>query len=93
MPLGGPNRFAYTRREALGVVGGIGAWNYPFQTATWKMAPALACGNAFVYKPSPLAPITAVILAELLTASGVPKGVVNVVQVGKREMVVEVYAE
>ena len=38
-------------REPLGVVGGVGAWNYPLQTCTWKVAPALACGNTFVYKP------------------------------------------
>ena len=50
--LGGP--FAYTRREALGVVAGIGAWNYPIQIAGWKAAPALACGNAMVFKPSEL---------------------------------------
>ena len=48
--LGGP--FAYTRREALGVVAGIGAWNYPIQGAGWKAAPALAMGNAMVFKPS-----------------------------------------
>ena len=47
--LGGP--FAYTRREALGVCVGIGAWNYPIQVAGWKSAPALAMGNAMVFKP------------------------------------------
>lgn len=72
--------FAYTRREPLGVCAGIGAWNYPFQTACWKMAPALACGNAMVYKPSPLAPLSAVLLGEILTEAGVPPGVFNVVQ-------------
>jgi aldehyde dehydrogenase family 9 protein A1 len=72
--------FAYTRREPLGVCVGIGAWNYPLQTACWKMAPALACGNAMVYKPSPLAPLSAVVLAEILTEAGVPPGVFNVVQ-------------
>lgn len=54
------NRFAYTRREPLGVVGAIGAWNYPIQTATWKIAPAIACGNAIIYKPSPLAPVSSI---------------------------------
>ncbi len=48
--------FAYTRREPLGVVGAIGAWNYPIQIACWKSAPALACGNAMVFKPSELTP-------------------------------------
>lgn len=56
-------RFAFTVREPFGVVGAIGAWNFPIQTATWKIAPALACGNAMIYKPSPLAPITSVSLA------------------------------
>ncbi|KAE9549398.1 hypothetical protein FO519_007388 [Halicephalobus sp. NKZ332] len=76
------SRFAYTRREPLGVVGAIGAWNYPMQTATWKIAPAIACGNGIVYKPSPLAPITTVILAQILQLAGVPDGLVNIVQGG-----------
>merc|ERR1711936_1498144 len=67
-------------REPLGVVGGVGAWNYPMQTCTWKVAPALACGNTFVYKPSPLAPLEPVVLAEVLAQAGVPAGVYNVVQ-------------
>ncbi len=50
IPLGGD--FAYTKRVPLGVVVGIGAWNYPQQIACWKAAPALACGNAMVFKPS-----------------------------------------
>ncbi|CAD6197401.1 unnamed protein product [Caenorhabditis auriculariae] len=74
------NRFAYTRREPLGVVGCIGAWNYPFQTCVWKVAPALAAGNCVVYKPSPFAPASPVLLGEILTAAGVPKSVFNVVQ-------------
>merc|ERR1719295_1482405 len=67
-------------REPLGVVGGVGAWNYPLQTCTWKVAPALACGNTFVYKPSPLAPLAAVVLGEVLKDAGLPDGVYNVVQ-------------
>ena len=47
----GPTAFGYTRREPLGVCVGIGAWNYPLQIACWKSAPALACGNAMVFKP------------------------------------------
>uniref|UniRef100_A0A7N6A7T0 Aldehyde dehydrogenase domain-containing protein n=1 Tax=Anabas testudineus TaxID=64144 RepID=A0A7N6A7T0_ANATE len=74
--------FAYTRREPLGVCVGIGAWNYPFQIATWKSAPALACGNAMVFKPSPMTPVTAVILAEIYKEAGVPDGLFNVVQGG-----------
>lgn len=72
--------FAYTRREPLGVCVGIGAWNYPFQIAAWKSAPALACGNSMVFKPSPLTPVTAVLLAEIYSEAGVPVGLFNVVQ-------------
>ncbi len=72
--------FAYTRREPLGVVGGIGAWNYPIQIACWKSAPALACGNAMVFKPAELTPLTAARLAEIYTEAGVPDGVFNVIQ-------------
>jgi betaine-aldehyde dehydrogenase len=72
--------FAYTRREPLGVTGGIGAWNYPIQIACWKSAPALACGNAMVFKPAELTPMTAARLAEVYTEAGVPDGVFNVVQ-------------
>ncbi len=72
--------FAYTRREPLGVTGGIGAWNYPIQIACWKSAPALACGNAMVFKPAELTPLTAARLAEVYTEAGVPDGVFNVVQ-------------
>lgn len=73
-------RFAYTRREPFGVVGAIGAWNYPIQTASWKIAPAIACGNSICYKPSPLAPISSVLLALILQCAGLPDGVVNIVQ-------------
>ena len=72
--------FAYTRREPLGVCGGIGAWNYPIQIACWKSAPALACGNAMVFKPSEVTPITALKLAEIFTEAGLPDGVFNVIQ-------------
>lgn len=72
--------FAYTRREALGVVAGIGAWNYPIQGAGWKSAPALAMGNAMVFKPSEVAPLTALALAEIFTEAGLPNGLFNVIQ-------------
>ena len=75
-----PGGFSYTRREPLGVCAGIGAWNYPLQVACWKIAPALACGNAMVYKPAELTPITSAMLGEILIEAGVPKGVYNVVQ-------------
>jgi betaine-aldehyde dehydrogenase len=74
--------FAYTRREPLGVCVGIGAWNYPIQIACWKAAPALACGNAMIFKPSELTPLTALELARILIEAGVPPGVFNVVQGG-----------
>jgi betaine-aldehyde dehydrogenase len=72
--------FAYTRREPLGVCVGIGAWNYPLQIACWKSAPALACGNAMIFKPAELTPRSAAVLAEIYTEAGVPAGVFNVVQ-------------
>jgi len=72
--------FVYTRREPLGVCVGIGAWNYPIQIASWKAAPALACGNAMVFKPSEMTPLTALQLAEILMEAGAPAGLFNVVQ-------------
>ncbi|MEZ5592468.1 MAG: betaine-aldehyde dehydrogenase [Gammaproteobacteria bacterium] len=72
--------FAYTRREPLGVCAGIGAWNYPIQIACWKSAPALACGNAMIFKPSELTPLSALKLAEILRDAGLPDGVFNVLQ-------------
>lgn len=71
--------FIYTRREPLGVVAGIGAWNYPIQIALWKSAPALAAGNAMIFKASETTPLTALKLAEIYTEAGVPHGVFNVV--------------
>ena len=70
--------FVYTRREPLGVVAGIGAWNYPIQIALWKSAPALAAGNAMIFKPSEVTPLTALKLAEIYSEAGVPDGVFNV---------------
>jgi len=72
--------FFYTRHEPLGVVCGIGAWNYPIQIALWKSAPALAAGNAMIFKPSEITPLTALKLAEIYTAAGMPDGVFNVIQ-------------
>src|SRR6202790_467140 len=76
----GIQAFGYTRREPLGVVAGIGAWNYPLQIACWKAAPALACGNAMIFKPAELTPFTAVKLQEILLEAGAPPGVFQVVQ-------------
>ena len=72
--------FYYTRREPLGVCAGIGAWNYPLQIACWKSAPALACGNSMIFKPSEETPLGALKLAEIFIEAGVPAGVFNVIQ-------------
>lgn len=72
--------FVYTRREPLGVVAAIGAWNYPIQIACWKAAAALAVGNAMVFKPAETTPLSALKLAEILSEAGLPDGVYNVVQ-------------
>ncbi|MGB6352500.1 MAG: betaine-aldehyde dehydrogenase [Steroidobacteraceae bacterium] len=76
----GPGAFGYTRREPLGVVAGIGAWNYPLQIACWKAAPALACGNAMIFKPAELTPFTAEKLEEILLQAGAPAGLFQVLQ-------------
>jgi betaine-aldehyde dehydrogenase len=76
----GPAAFGYTRREPLGVVAGIGAWNYPLQIACWKSAPALACGNAMIFKPAELTPLSAMRLEAIYREAGVPAGVFQVVQ-------------
>jgi len=72
--------FYYSRREPLGLCAGIGAWNYPLQIACWKSAPALACGNVMIFKPSEETPLGALKLAEIFTEAGLPDGVFNVVQ-------------
>ena len=76
----GTGAFGYTRREPLGVVAGIGAWNYPLQIACWKAAPALACGNAMLFKPAELTPFTAEKLQDILLEAGVPPGLFQVLQ-------------
>ncbi|MDR6234269.1 betaine-aldehyde dehydrogenase [Pseudomonas oryzihabitans] len=78
--------FVYTRREPLGVVAGIGAWNYPIQIALWKSAPALAAGNAMIFKPSEVTSLTALKLAEIYTEAGLPDGVFNVLTGSGREV-------
>ncbi len=75
-----------TFREPLGVVGLIVPWNFPLNIASWKLGPALACGNTVVLKPAELTPLSAVRLAELVLDAGIPEGVVNVV-VGKGSVV------
>jgi len=74
-----PGRWhAYTLREPVGVVAQIVPWNFPLLMAVWKMAPALACGNAIILKPAEDTPLTALKLAELCEEAGVPAGIVNV---------------
>ena len=75
-----------TFREPLGVVGLIVPWNFPLNIASWKLGPALACGNTVVLKPAELTPLTALRLGELALEAGFPEGVVNVV-VGKGSVV------
>jgi len=74
------NSFAYTLREPLGVVAAVGAWNYPIQVASWKAAPALALGNALIFKPSEETPLSALLLGECLKEAGLPDGLYNVIQ-------------
>jgi acyl-CoA reductase-like NAD-dependent aldehyde dehydrogenase len=78
----------FTFREPLGVVGLITPWNFPLAIASWKVAPALAAGNAIVLKPAGLTPLTALELERLVVEAGVPEGVLNVV-VGKGGVVGE----
>ncbi len=75
----GSNALALITREAVGVVGVIVPWNYPMIMAAWKIAPALAAGNSVVLKPSEKSPLTALRLADLALAAGIPPGVFNVV--------------
>ena len=76
LPVDGPY-FVYTLREPVGVVGAIVPWNFPLNLASWKVAPAIACGNTVVLKPAELTPFTALRLAELALEAGFPPGVLN----------------
>lgn len=78
LPVDGPF-FAYTRHEAIGVVGQIIPWNFPLLMQAWKWGPALACGNTVVLKPAEQTPLTALRIAELAAEVGFPPGVINVV--------------
>lgn len=73
------NAFAYTLREPLGVCGQIIPWNFPIQMATWKIAPAIACGNTVVIKPAEQTSVSILRLGELMLEAGMPKGVVNII--------------
>src|SRR5206468_2424121 len=68
----------YTLREPIGVCAQIVPWNYPIMMAAWKLAPALAAGNAVILKPASATPLTALLLGEICLEAGIPAGVVNV---------------
>lgn len=75
----GAGALNYTIRKPLGVVGIISPWNLPLLLFTWKVAPALACGNTVVAKPSEEAPSSATLLAEVIRDAGIPAGVFNLI--------------
>ncbi len=78
IPVDGPY-LNYTLREPVGVVGAIVPWNFPLQTAAWKVAPALACGCSVILKPSELTPLNALRFAEICLEAGLPEGALTVV--------------
>jgi acyl-CoA reductase-like NAD-dependent aldehyde dehydrogenase len=73
------NYLTYTLREPVGVVAAIVPWNFPLLLTTWKVAPALACGNTVIIKPASQTPLTALALAEIAAEVGIPPGVLNVI--------------
>jgi len=77
-----PNKFNMAMRMPIGVAGIITPWNFPMAIPTWKMFPALVCGNSIVFKPASDTPETAANLVEILIEAGVPEGVVNIVHGG-----------
>src|SRR2546425_9497466 len=74
-----PNKFAMAIRQPLGVCGMIAPWNFPMAIPSWKLLPALVCGNACVIKPAQDTPLSTFNLVRVLADAGVPKGVVNIV--------------
>jgi alpha-ketoglutaric semialdehyde dehydrogenase len=79
LPSSTPGTQVFTRREALGVVGVITPWNFPIAIPAWKIAPALAAGNAVVAKPAQLTPVSTRHLADCLVEAGLPAGLLNLV--------------
>jgi acyl-CoA reductase-like NAD-dependent aldehyde dehydrogenase len=73
------NYLTYTLREPVGVVAAIVPWNFPLVLTSWKVAPALACGNTVIIKPASQTPLTALALAEIAQEVGIPPGVINVI--------------
>src|SRR5512141_616781 len=80
------NKFAMSVRQPLGVCGIITPWNFPMAIPSWKIIPALICGNTVVFKPATLTPLSAVNFVKVLEDAGVPKGVVNIVTGGGGEV-------
>lgn len=74
-----PEKLAYTIRQPIGVVGQIIPWNYPLSMATWKLGPALACGNTVVIKAAEQTPLSILVLGRLIQEAGFPPGVVNII--------------
>src|SRR6266496_3999310 len=74
-----PNKFAMSVRQSIGVCGMITPWNFPMAIPSWKMMPALVCGNTVVLKPAEDTPLSAYHLVQVLTEAGVPRGAVNLV--------------
>lgn len=77
-----PNKYNLSMRQSLGVCGIITPWNFPMAIPTWKIFPALACGNTVVFKPASDTPRTATELVKILHEAGIPKGVVNLIHGG-----------
>ncbi len=74
-----PDMFSFTLREPVGVCGQIIPWNFPLLMASWKIAPALACGNVVILKPAEQTPLTALRLGELILEAGLPESVVQII--------------
>ncbi len=81
-----PNKFAMSIRQPIGVCGIITPWNFPMAIPSWKIIPALVCGNTVVFKPATLTPLSAVNFVKVLEEAGIPKGVVNIVTGGGGEV-------
>ena len=81
-----PNKFAMSIRQPIGVCGIITPWNFPMAIPSWKIIPAIICGNTVVFKPATLTPLSAVNFVKVLEEAGVPKGVVNIVTGGGGEV-------
>jgi len=83
-PMSFPNVLQYTKREPVGVCALITPWNFPLMIASWKIAPALACGNTVIVKPAEQTPMTTVRLVQLCQEAGIPDGVVNLLTGGPK---------